>query len=105
MLIASHIKPWRLCSANERLDVQNGLTACPTHDVAFDTGLITVNGGLRIYVKPEIGRRVASDPVVGAVFGQPPLAERLLLPEGAVTPLVSYLVWHNENVYVTSSAS
>ena len=28
----------------ERLDPRNGLAACPAHDVAFDTGKITVNG-------------------------------------------------------------
>jgi putative restriction endonuclease len=37
MLIASHIKPWRISTSTERLDVRNGLAACPTHDIAFDT--------------------------------------------------------------------
>jgi putative restriction endonuclease len=59
---------------------------------------------LRIHVIPEIERRVASDPAVGAAFGRPPLGERLLLPKGAATPLVSYLVWHNKNVYAANLA-
>jgi predicted restriction endonuclease len=27
-------------SATERLDPRNGLAACPSHDVAFDTGYL-----------------------------------------------------------------
>ncbi|WP_407664684.1 HNH endonuclease [Micromonospora tarensis] len=32
MLVASHIKPWRVSTHAERLDPRNGLAACPTHD-------------------------------------------------------------------------
>ncbi|WP_433055111.1 HNH endonuclease [Dactylosporangium sp. CS-033363] len=99
MLVASHIKPWRDCTSAERLDVRNGLTACPTHDVAFDTGLITVNGGLRIHVTVDLARVAESDPAARAAFGRPPLAERLLLPVGAALPNETYLTWHHENIY------
>lgn len=99
MLVASHIKPWRHSTTSERLDVGNGLTACPTHDVAFDTGLITVNGGLRIHVKPELRRSARHDPAARAAFGRPPLGERLLLPAQATPPDVQYLAWHHANVY------
>jgi putative restriction endonuclease len=99
MLVASHIKPWRVSTPRERLDATNGLTACPTHDVAFDTGLITVNGGLRIHVKPEQEAAARTDPAARAVFGRPPLARRLLLPERAAHPGKTYLTWHHENVY------
>jgi putative restriction endonuclease len=99
MLVASHIKPWRHSSSPERLDAQNGLTACPTHDVAFDTGLLTVNGGLRIHVKPELERAAQADPSIRAAFGRPPLADRLLLPAGASSPGAQYLRWHHEHVY------
>ncbi|BCJ77344.1 hypothetical protein CS0771_68880 [Catellatospora sp. IY07-71] len=99
MLVASHIKPWRVSTPLERLDAANGLTACPTHDVAFDTGLITVNGGLRIHVKPEQEQAARTSPAARAVFGRPPLAERLLLPERAAKPGKVYLTWHHENVY------
>ncbi|WP_238015557.1 HNH endonuclease [Dactylosporangium sp. AC04546] len=99
MLVASHIKPWRVCSAAERLDVRNGLTACPTHDVAFDTGLITVNGGLRIHVTMELAQFAEHDPAARAAFGRPPLGERLLLPADATPPSETYLDWHHKNVY------
>jgi len=99
MLVASHIKPWRVSSASERLDPENGLSACPSHDVAFDTGLITVNGGLRIHVKSALAHQVAADPAMRSVFGHPPLGERLLLPPGARAPKARYLTWHQENIF------
>ena len=43
LLIASHIKPWRDSTPAERLDARNGIAACPIHDAASDTGLLTVN--------------------------------------------------------------
>ena len=48
---------------SERLDPRNGLAACPVHDVAFDTGLLTVNGGLRIHVARSLAGAVQSDPL------------------------------------------
>lgn len=41
MLVASHIKPWRACSNEERLDPFNGLLLTPNLDKAFDAGFIT----------------------------------------------------------------
>ena len=41
LLIASHIKPWRGSSNEERLDRYNGLLLQPNLDKAFDTGLIS----------------------------------------------------------------
>lgn len=98
MLVASHIKPWRVSTNAERRDVQNGLTACPTHDVAFDTGLLTVNGGLRIHVNPQLVEAARADAATGAVFGRPPLRECLLLPVGALPPRDAYLTWHRGQV-------
>ncbi|MEV0805318.1 HNH endonuclease [Micromonospora sp. NPDC050200] len=99
MLVASHIKPWRASTHAERLDARNGLTACPTHDVAFDTGLITVNGGLRIHLKHSLAAAVHTDPATRAAFGRPPLADRLLLPAAALPPRAKYLTWHHQHVY------
>lgn len=42
LLIASHIKPWRICkSAQERLDGMNGLMLTPDADLLFDRELYT----------------------------------------------------------------
>lgn len=42
-LVASHIKPWRISSNEERLSVFNGILLLPNLDKAFDLGYITFN--------------------------------------------------------------
>jgi putative restriction endonuclease len=101
MLMAGHIKPWKDSTPHERLDPRNGLAACPAHDVAFDTGMITVNGGLRIHLARPLADAVETDPLARQYYGRPPLREVLLLPHGAQEPAVKYLDWHRQNVFLT----
>lgn len=52
MLIASHIKPWRVSDNNERLDYFNGFLLLPNYDKLFDLGYITIDiKGKFIYSK------------------------------------------------------
>ncbi|MEQ8816262.1 MAG: HNH endonuclease signature motif containing protein [Thalassobaculum sp.] len=54
LLIASHIKPWRLCeTAAERLDGMNGLMLTPDADLLFDRGFVTFHDDGR----PEVSKR------------------------------------------------
>lgn len=101
LLAASHIKPWRDSTNKERLDRRNGLTACPTHDVAFDTGLITVNKDLSVSYAPGIENDVKLSPPLHHALGKPPLNEKLILGTESVAPEVSYLIWHRENVFAS----
>ncbi len=96
MLVASHIKPWAVSSPRERLDVRNGIAACPMHDSAFDSGLITVNGGLRVHRADLLDRSILEDARVGYYFEEPALQDRLLLPEGGRRPADIYLKYHRE---------
>lgn len=98
LLIASHIKPWRVSSERERLDGANGLAACPSHDAAFDGGLIWVNGGLRIHSSERLARAGQRDAALAASFGQPPIKHELVLPAGAYPPGKRYLEWHRDKV-------
>jgi putative restriction endonuclease len=100
MLLAGHIKPWKDSTPNERLDPRNGLAACPAHDVAFDTGMLTVNGGLRIHLARPLAQAVQTDQLARQYYGRPPLREVLLLPKGAQAPAVKYLDWHRRKVFV-----
>ena len=100
MLLAGHIKPWRVSTPVERLDPRNGLAACPPHDVAFDTGLLAVNGGLRIHVARSLADAVRSDEMARQYYGRPPLREVLLLPPEAMTPASKYLAWHRQEIFV-----
>ena len=87
MLLAGHIKPWKDSTPSERLDPRNGLAACPAHDVAFDTGMLTVNGGLRIHLARPLADAVQTDPLARQYYGRPPLREVLLLPDRRPGPL------------------
>ena len=100
LLVASHVKPWRVSTDRERLDPANGIAACPTHDSAFDAGLLWVNGGFRIHAVAALVAAAHADPGMAASFGRPPLAERLMVPPGGEQPGRRYLDWHREHVAV-----
>ena len=100
MLVAGHIKPWKDSEPSERLDLRNGLAACPSHDVAFDTGLLTVGSTLEIHVSGALADAVRGDPLTRQYYGRPPLLESLLLPDNAQLPARKYLDWHQANVFV-----
>lgn len=54
LLIASHIKPWRLCAtAHERLDGMNGLLLTPDADHLFDRGFISFHDEGDVIVSPH----------------------------------------------------
>lgn len=50
LLVASHIKPWRVCDNTERIDTENGLLLSSNMDRLFDCGLIsfTIEGRMMI---------------------------------------------------------
>lgn len=50
LLRASHIKPWRNSSNEERLDVYNGLLLIPNLDVAFDNGMVSFAANGKIII-------------------------------------------------------
>ena len=99
LLVASHIKPWADSDDRERLDPRNGVAACPTHDAAFDSGLIAVNGGLRVHRAPRLERSARADPGVDRYFGRA-LQPLLVVPAGAEPPGEDYLSWHLEHIYL-----
>jgi len=49
-LVASHIKPWKHSSNEERLDPFNGLLLLPNLDKVFDLGFITFTGKGKILI-------------------------------------------------------
>jgi putative restriction endonuclease len=98
LLRASHIKPWSVSTSKERMDVCNGLAACPIHDAGFDQGYLTVNEGHIILRAPILLQSIASDPGVGTYFGTM-LKSSLLLPSQARKPDVQYLHYHQDNIF------
>jgi putative restriction endonuclease len=55
-LIASHIKPWRFSSNDERLEGSNGLLLTPSIDHLFDRGFISFEDGGELLLAPAADR-------------------------------------------------
>lgn len=58
LLIASHIKPWAVCTNEERLSAENGLILSPTFDKLFDCGLITFADTGKIIISSQLSKDV-----------------------------------------------
>ncbi len=89
MLIASHIKPWRLANNEEKISPANGLPLIPQLDRAFDKGLITfddVDG--KIIISPYFTEYEQT-----GIFGD----MRLRDVPYQIRP---FLVFHRENLYL-----
>lgn len=54
LLTASHIKPWSISTATEKLNPSNGICLAKTQDAAFDKGLITLDERLRVVLSNSI---------------------------------------------------
>ena len=60
-LVASHCKPWRILTNEERLNGENGLLLTPSIDHLFDRGFIGFEDSGRLIISP-----VAHRPALGA---------------------------------------
>ena len=96
MLVASHIKPWRHSSNEERVDLRNGLAACPTHDAAFDGLLFTLDSELNIVRGLRLQLAVDNDPTVARNFGPDGMRSSLRMTQLSKAPGAAYLDWHRE---------
>jgi hypothetical protein len=105
LLIASHIKPWRLCdTAQERLDGMNGLMLTPDADLLFDRGFISFEDAGEVRVSPRVDRsdlgrlglhQLAWD---GLGVGEAPAIWRT----GSFAPRqVRYLAYHRKEVFIS----
>jgi putative restriction endonuclease len=89
-LVASHTKPWRDSTNEERLDGENGLLLTPTIDHLFDKGFIPFED--------------QGDLIVSPVADRPSLLKMGIRPEGKMNVGVFsegqrvFLEYHRENV-------
>ena len=98
LLRASHIKPWRDSDAGERLDIRNGVAACPTHDSAFDAGLLTFDSDLGVRVSARL--RTSTNPALRTYFDPPVLRREIVLGVSARGPRIDYVAWHGLRVFL-----
>lgn len=95
LLIASHILPWGIHTA-ERLNVRNGLCLSRLHDAAFDQGLITFDDNYRLVLSSRLKAQLPQRTVAenfGAYEGEP-----LQFPEDATLPDLAFLARHRANL-------
>lgn len=104
LLIASHIKPWRVCqSAKERLDGANGLLLTPDADHLFDRGFISFDEGGGVIVSPRVApndlRRLGFDQAIQHRLG---MAEApAIWSAGSFDTLqAAYLGYHRRQVFI-----
>jgi len=89
LLVASHIKPWRYSSNEERLDPYNGLLLTPNLDTLFDSGMISFDENGKILISESL------DPsALTALNVEHSLKLRSLSKETA-----QYLKYHREFIY------
>jgi hypothetical protein len=91
LLKASHIKPWRDCTNEERLDSCNGLLLVPNLDSAFDHGLVTFDAH---------GRIVLSRQIQGQAAYELHISSRLRIDQKRLTQAhLEYLTYHRAKVF------
>ena len=93
LLVASHIVPWAADSAT-RLNPQNGLLLCRTHDCLFDSGVLKIAPEGRVswpgITKNSLGRDLYD-------FVTERTASRLRMPTGRHRPAPEFLQWRLDN--------
>jgi putative restriction endonuclease len=105
LLIASHIKPWRLCgSAQERLDGMNGLLLTPDADHLFDRGFISFEGDGEVIVSPRVDRadlrRLGLEQIAWERFGVAE-APAVWRTDGFARAQRDYLAYHRTEIFVS----
>jgi predicted restriction endonuclease len=88
LLKASHIKPWRACTNDERLDKFNGLLLNPILDAAFDTGLISFDVAGKIVISTTLSSELEQLGINKEM--------RLRITNNQSS---GYLAWHREHIY------
>jgi hypothetical protein len=96
-LRASHSKPWRDASNEERLDGENGLLLTPDVDLLFDRGLISFENSGSVLVSPVADLRTIS---------QMGISSDMLKNVGTFSSgQREYLAFHRENVFLEAKVS
>lgn len=88
VLIASHIKPFRICSINEAYDPSNGLLLSRNMDVLFDLGYISFTREGDLLVSDRLSLETKNSLL------KYKLNNLFITPER-----VQYLLYHKENVF------
>jgi len=90
-LVASHIKPWSQSSDQERLDVNNGLLLCPSHDALFDKGYISFDDDGTILISDSLDEATKIFLNINEIM-------KISMNEEQQ----QYMKWHRENLFMSN---
>ncbi|MCM3654313.1 HNH endonuclease [Metabacillus litoralis] len=88
LLRASHSKPWKDSSNEERLDPFNGVLLCCNHDALYDKGFIAFDGQGRLHISSVI----CDDDYLK--YGLVPSTKIQIHSENK-----AYFKWHKKNIF------
>jgi hypothetical protein len=92
ILRASHIKPWRKATNEERLDEYNGLLLIPNLDILLDKGFISFGDDGKIIISERLSSEDREK--LGVYPGM-----RMSVVDNSHKP---YLKWHREKIFLSS---
>ena len=96
MLIASHIKPWKVSNEVEKTNPCNGLCLNALYDKAFDKGFITVTPDYTIHISNAISD--IYDGLSVSKYFSCYNGTKISLPE-KFAPIQTFLEYHNDIIY------
>lgn len=88
-LVASHIVPWAADRTN-RLNPQNGLLLCRTHDAVFESGILRIDRNFEVSIDLINSEILGNDL---AEYLKNTTASRLRLPTKHWEPALEFLSW------------
>ncbi|MEZ5976057.1 MAG: HNH endonuclease [Planctomycetota bacterium] len=91
LLIASHCKPWRSSTDEERLDGNNGLVLTPNADRLFDRGWISFADEGGLLVSPRVAGGTLARLGIGAEIAARPFTDQQC----------AYLTYHRNDVFLS----
>lgn len=91
ILIASHIKPWKVANNYERLDQSNGLLLSPNYDKLFDKGYISFDENGKVILSKKLDSNTIN------LFG---IQSFMTLNKRPTKGNIEYLKYHWENVFL-----
>lgn len=98
LLIASHIKPWKVCDAKtERTNPQNGLCLNALHELAFANGLITLDKDYRIILSSKLKEAEMDESSRNWLASYD--HHKILLPT-KFTPGKQFIEYHNDVIFL-----
>lgn len=96
LLIASHIKPWKVSTGFEKTNAANGLLLNAFHDKAFDRGYMTIDDDYRVHISSRAPHTDINDYWLYQFEGR-----HIALPSSN-PPSHEFIEYHQKHVFLTA---